>query len=383
MIQKITSYDLLQIPIKCGQIYYVTDTRCLYKDMGYTRNERMRQSAIILNTDYERNCSIRPQNGKQYYVIENNFLWRYDTKWYLIDGDIKQYNAYGYSSLSSISPVVNTDDYITSNITGDRIIDNNGLLGDGSVVVRDGNRIIKARAHISSDNSIAIQSYLDNGFSFYPYSLVNSSVENNKIGSLHLSVDRKLEGDSLTQTLNHKGKADYYGDFNIHGTGYIIKEVDYTKYNLTTIPQKDQQLTFTFNTSLVDKSDNGITYTRYYNFTINVIDKNSATIRIVTYTNLTSPATVNDAGQIIYNGPTQVESDITYDTSRNEISNTEVAYTVISTGEIFTLVNSTPYSEVIFSDKSKYSDSADDIVAQSKLLEKREFLSMLEILRVD
>ena len=54
LIQKITNYDLLNLPAKIGQIYYVTDMRCLFQDTGKLRQNRKRLSALVLNTDYER-----------------------------------------------------------------------------------------------------------------------------------------------------------------------------------------------------------------------------------------------------------------------------------------------------------------------------------------
>lgn len=221
-IIKCNQYDILTSNAKIGQMYFTVDTRLLYKDFGNNKEQRLRFDAVILHTESERKTAIKPVVGKFYYVEESNSLWFYDTRWNCKIGSNVEYNTY-YSD-DYISPIISTDTSITG-INGDKILDNNGLLGDGSVVVRDSNRIM--RSLIKSDtmyNQILINSYLDNGFLFIPNAHLPYSNMSTSLGAFHLTVEKQLSSINENQ-LELKGAAYYYGDFNIYGSSNLVKKV--------------------------------------------------------------------------------------------------------------------------------------------------------------
>ena len=79
-IIKCTQYDLMRAKAKVGQMYFVTDSRLLYKDNSNSIAQRLVFNAVILHTESERINSIKPVIGKFYYVEETNSLWLFDTR---------------------------------------------------------------------------------------------------------------------------------------------------------------------------------------------------------------------------------------------------------------------------------------------------------------
>ena len=387
MIQQVSNYDLLSIPVREGQIYYATDIRALFQDFGPSIKDRRRLSAFVLNTDYERLNRIRPQNGLNYYVIETNFLWTYDTKWVLKDGDIRQYNSYTYSS-AGISPVVSTDNLITSVETGDRIIDNNGLLGNGAVVIRDSNRLNKGVIGVdAARNGLSITSYLDNGISFYPYGFTSDQQEKLQTGSFHLGVEANEEGTGIFSSLSHRGVATYYGDFNLYGDAYTLEIKPFEDYTVSYIPVSPNEfLTFQFECSktiLEESTDRS--YTQYRKVIIYEITETTCKIRITTYNNR-SGATVTDAnGNIIYDGALTIESDIIYDGNRTS-AESGVAFCITSNSDEFILSGPVLSPLVTFTNWGEYTNEGDTVYAQSQLLHKikiSEYSGKVNIFRLD
>lgn len=387
MIQKITNYDLLTLPAKIGQIYYVTDMRCLFQDTGKLRQNRQRLSALVLNTDYERLNRIRPQNGKNYYVIETNFLWSYDTKWVLRDGDIKKYNSYTYNSTNGVSPIVNEDSYITSQQTGDRILDNNGLLGDGSVVVRDQNRLIKSNISVDTkNNAIAFTSQLDNGIIFYPYGFSGDEKERTEVGSLHLGIQTRLNNPGMDENLEHSGLATYYGDVELYGDAYTLQVKSVFDYGLDYIPNwEDEKMSHQFTCSkTIQNSDSS--YKMFYKITIFDITQSYAKIQIITYNNSSNAAVTDGDGNLVYEGPLLLDSDITYDCIRTINSSTDCDYTIISNNHSFKLTGQTVSPLVTFSHPFEYTDNQNTIYAKSEVVKKikiSKYSGLVEIVRCD
>ncbi len=227
-IIKCMQYDLFNLVPVTGQYYFCTDTRTLFKDNGATKDSRIRFNAQILNTEYERLNAIKPTIGKFYYVIETNQLWLFDTRWNLKIGTPDVYNSYitSYSNIYAgdyISPVINTDTTITGP-TGDKIIDNNGLLGNGSVGIRDSNRLIKGLIEVNNLNQqLTFHSYLDNGFLFIPNSHLPYTDLSTSLGALHLTVDRDINNSD--DNLELTGQAYYYGEWNNYGDMFIINKI--------------------------------------------------------------------------------------------------------------------------------------------------------------
>lgn len=336
MILKISQYDLFNLPIKEGQLYYVVNPRSLYKDFGPEKTDRKRFVAHIINSDYERVNIIRPQNGVNYYVVETNCLWLFDTKWVLKDGDVKSYNLYTYNQSTPLAPVNNSDETITSKTTGDKIIDNNGLAGDGSVIVRDTNRI--GKGYIRANNTTGMldfYSMMSEGFNFYPNGL-GRDTEDKLSGSLKLSTTA-AEND---ETIRRQGRLDYYGDIYIHGNIYTLDEVSKAKFDITYSPKDDQILTHKFTASKTYSSTDHTEYDKISKFTIEVRE-DSCKVNVITY--YTKDETPDSVSSSIYdNGEMRIGSDITYTAERTVKSNS-VVYKLIGTdNDLVITITGTP-----------------------------------------
>lgn len=320
-IIKCSQYDMLNTTPVVGQIYFCTDTRLLFKDNGPTKENRSRFNAIVLYTDHERLNSIKPTIGKFYYVEATNQLWLFDTRWVLKIGSNSTYNAYAVSDSqiiegSYISPVINKDDTIIGP-NGDKIIDNNGLLGDGSVGIRDSNRII--RGLLKSDNvyqQLVFNSYLDNGFLFIPNSHLPYRDLSTSLGALHLTVDRDIS--DINEKLDLSGQAYYYGTWNNYGDMYVINKTKNSNISVDYTPNIDKVIIKTFiKCNKMIKDDEGkeqkiITY-----ITIRPVSSNQAVANIITL-NATHDDTVafNDVGELLYTDEGSLEENKTIECRR-------------------------------------------------------------------
>lgn len=330
MIIRCTKYDLLQLPIKEGQIYYVSDMKCLYRDTGVHKSARQRFPALVLNTENERLTRIRPENGRNYYVVQSNNLWVFDARWVLKEGSNAAYNAYGYDGNSGVTPIVSVDEQITSPITGDRIIDNNGLLGDGSVVIRDSSRIVKGvLKNDNSLNELSFTSYLDNGITLYPYGLEPNMTKRKELGSLHLGIQSKEAGTSWHPYMERRGVAEYNGDLYIYGNIYNVVPVK-TGYTITHVPEYNQKMCHIIKTSKVQTTDRGVKYTEYYDFKINVLSETAAEVTLTQYNKEESYIGITgDNNEMLYDGVFVWGSETKYEATRTiGSSEEEVSYTL-------------------------------------------------------
>ena len=141
-IYKLTAYDLKCTKVTNGNYYVTTDTKQVYYDYN---NIRTIKSVVMIATERERNNNVSPINGSLYYVWETNTLWTYNSKWIVIDGNYSYKPSGYYYSDNVIAP---------NTIDPNAVLDNNGLLGDGSVVVRDANRVIKGKMYISQGGAV-------------------------------------------------------------------------------------------------------------------------------------------------------------------------------------------------------------------------------------
>lgn len=297
-IIKCMNYDLMRAKPKLGQIYFLTDSRVLYKDYGNDVSQRLRFNANVLYSENDRQFNIRPETGKFYYVEDSNSLWLYDTRWVLKIGDNNQYNTYTNIG-GTLSPVINTNETI-SNTNGDKIIDNNGLLGNGSIVIRDINRISQGIIESDNmDNYLVYKSFKENGMLFLPDARLPYNDLSTSLGALHLTVDHIESNDGI----DLKGNAYYYGDWNNAGNIYSIKKINvnniYPDYN----PSSDLEMLKYYiecsktNTESIDNSSKNIkTY-----FSIRPISNHSAYIHIISFYDDKSNSVVkNDIGELIF-----------------------------------------------------------------------------------
>ena len=285
---------------KMGQIYFLTDSRLLYKDFGNDISQRLKFNAIILYNESDRVNNIKPVVGKFYYVEATNCLWLYDTRWILKIGNEYQYNTYtdenGY-----ISPVINTDESITG-FYGDKIIDNNGLLGNGAVVVRDNNRMTKGTIESNNiDNYLVYKSFQDNGMLFIPNGHLPYNDLSTSLGALHLTVDRN----EINESLKLKGNAFYYGDWHNQGNIYIIKKITDKLIYPDYIPINDLEIVkFYIECSKTTTSNvNDVPTKRIIKsyFSIRPISNNSAYIHIIScYDDSVNSVVKNDLGELLF-----------------------------------------------------------------------------------
>lgn len=194
-----------------GVYYFCTDSNRLYKD---AETGRYRITVDFINTEIDRVYNVRPANGTNYYVYETNELWLYNSAWVLLDGIPRESNGYYYTD-GLISP---TDDITT-------VLDNNGLLGDGSVCVRDQNRVIKGKLYINArNNNLTMSSFLGGGLTFLPDGIPENP------GCLEI-----LAANTYTGELDEHGepiRTENDGQLTFYGDMYIIK--DGVKYRVLT-----------------------------------------------------------------------------------------------------------------------------------------------------
>ena len=277
---------------KSGQMYYATDIRKLYKDFGDNIEQRLVFNAVILHTDAERLRHIKPIVGKFYYVEETNCLWLFDTRWVLKIAESAIYNAY-YAD-EYISPIINTDNEI-SGLNGDKILDNNGLLGDGSVIVRDTNRINRGMLKSNTNNSqLEVKSYLDDGVLFIPNAHLPYNNLSKSLGALHLTVEKK-DMTNLDE-LNLNGSAHYYGNWNNYGDMYVVQKdkdnVIYPDY----IPTDECDIVKFYITCTRQVADTkNVTY-----MVIRPMSESRAMVHILTTTDSNNSVVQNDMGELIF-----------------------------------------------------------------------------------
>ena len=330
-IIKCKQYDMFNTTPVEGQIYFCTDTRVLFKDFGPTKQSRLRLPAVILFSDYEREQMTKPSIGKNYYVEETNQLWLFDTRWNIIVGAPANYNAYvsNYSTTYNgeyISPVINQNEAIT-NASGDKIIDNNGLLGNGAVAIRDDTRII--RGLINSDNKnqyLTINSYLDNGILFIPNSHLPYSDLSTSLGALHLTIDRNIN--DIADNVDLEGQAYYYGNWNNFGDINIItNEENPSLITISDTPNINTTLVKIFiscTKTIIEKDTKGNDVEKKIKtyFVIRPITETQGIANIVSLSEEDSKSVViNDIGELLYTNAGSLEENKTVNCNRKIMSN--------------------------------------------------------------
>ena len=282
MIHKITSYDLLRLPANYGQTYYVTDQRLLYKDYAPDLSGRRTLPAMVLNTEHQRVNRIRPTNGVNYYVVESNCLWCYDARWVLKEGN-KLYNSYVYDSNNSVSPVIIDNDEI-QNEQGDRIIDNNGLMGNGTVVVRDTNRLRRGDISAMENKKLMVMtSYLDEGMLFRPYGLAQDNIDRDEIGSLKLGVKLGTWGPEGYERTSYRGEATYKGDMYVEGQLYVVISTSTYNADLFSIPEDDERIEFKIVCKTTSSNEFGEEVVKNI-IQIEPVTESTAKVKVISYT---------------------------------------------------------------------------------------------------
>lgn len=204
-IIQLREYDLLRTNINKGQWYACTDSRKLY----YDETPTTRNIAVVTQIPTEKQRvyeNYQKKYGQLYYVWESNVLYIWNDRWEVVKGNPDYPNAYQY---------IDGDIYAVSNGNYDDVR-GNGILGDGSVVIRDVNRIIKAQIYIDESNdNLVIASFLGGGVKILP----NGNME--RTGALYLNPTTIGEDED--------GLGRHFNTFeNINGEMYVIYENDIT-----------------------------------------------------------------------------------------------------------------------------------------------------------
>ena len=167
-IYKMTEFDVLRTSVKMGNMYICLDSLNMYYDRGTGVNDRQLYSYTGVRTRKELLYEITPDRGITYYCWEDNSLWYWNNKWVALYSETTYPSAYVYDDIPSSQNPSNINSiyrYDMPNMPAD----DNGLLRDGSVVVRDMNRIIKGKISVSDENdNMVISSFLGGGLRLLP-----------------------------------------------------------------------------------------------------------------------------------------------------------------------------------------------------------------------
>lgn len=179
-------------------MYMCIDTQVLWYDES--ENKRVVYDYQGIKTVNDLLYNITPASNTTYYCWEDNSLWLWMNKWISLYTSGDYPSAYAFSGYpSEASPQT-----LTSIYNLNEVLDNNGLLGDGSVVIRDGQRIIKGKLYINDDNdNLTISSYLGGGIRLLPNGLLSSE------GEFYINDDGTSYLRSGFKVLNNEMYVDY------------------------------------------------------------------------------------------------------------------------------------------------------------------------------
>lgn len=191
-IIRMTEFDLLRTAIKKYNMYMCIDSQKLYYDQS--DSQRVQYYYVGVKTVNDLMYNITPAMNTTYYCWEDNSLWLWMNKWISIYSDTTYPSGYVYDDSNYISP---TDEPSVP-------IDQNGLLKDGSVVVRDRQRIIKGKIYIDDGmDNLVISSYLGGGVRILPNGKVSTD------GELYIDDEGKSLIRAEWNILNHEAYVDY------------------------------------------------------------------------------------------------------------------------------------------------------------------------------
>lgn len=187
-IYKMTEFDVLRTSVKMGNMYICVDSLNMYYDRGTAIRDRQLYPYTGVRTVNELFYMITPDRGVTYYCWEDNSLWYWNNKWVALYSETTYPSAYVYDDIPSTtnpSGINSIYRYDMPNMPAD----DNGLLKDGSVVVRDRNRIIKGKIYVNDENdNMTISSYLGGGMRFLPNGKTSTDGEF-WVGDIYKEVD--------------------------------------------------------------------------------------------------------------------------------------------------------------------------------------------------
>ena len=167
-IIRMTEFDVLRTKQKVGNMYMCLDTMKLYFDQGVNPQDRVTLNYISVRTVNDLQYNITPIYGSVYYCWEDNSLWIWQNKWISLYSPTTYPSGYVYDDVPSAGNPQNIKAVYRYDMPS-APADDNGLLKDGSVVVRDRNRLIKGKLYIDEGNdNLVISSYLGGGIRLLP-----------------------------------------------------------------------------------------------------------------------------------------------------------------------------------------------------------------------
>lgn len=242
-IIRLNNYDLLGTKCVKYNMYMCLDTLQLWYDESDSK--RVLYGYVGVDTVNDLQNNIVPELGVTYYCWESNSLWLWMNRWVCIYTDGKYPSA--YRTDNQYVEAVYLDD---QNPT---IVDNNGLLRDGSVVIRDANRIIKGRMYVNdTTDNLTISSYLGGGVRILPNGAFSTDGE--------LYIDDKsvahLRGE--WNVLNNEMYVDYTERPSIDNNPYKTSKHRYKVYHEGNLQLESLQLSAeNIYNKLVDGQKNG------------------------------------------------------------------------------------------------------------------------------
>ena len=171
-IYRMTEFDQLRTAIKEGNMYICTDSLQMYYDESNVKRSKYVYTGIKTINDLMYNTS--PSYGVSYYCWEDNSLWLWLNKWITLYADTNYPSAYIYTTY----PTKEEPGQLNSVFNINNVLDNNGLLQDGSVVIRDGHRIIKGKLFVNEENdNLTFSSFLGGGIRLLPNGEIDTNGE--------------------------------------------------------------------------------------------------------------------------------------------------------------------------------------------------------------
>ena len=171
-IYRMTEFDQLRTAIKEGNMYICTDSLQMYYDESNVKRSKDVYTGIKTINDLMYNTS--PSYGVSYYCWEDNSLWLWLNKWITLYADTNYPSAYIYTTY----PTKEEPGQLNSVFNINNVLDNNGLLQDGSVVIRDGHRIIKGKLFVNEENdNLTFSSFLGGGIRLLPNGEIDTNGE--------------------------------------------------------------------------------------------------------------------------------------------------------------------------------------------------------------
>jgi hypothetical protein len=200
--------------------YYCTDIQKL--KMFYNSTTATDFGCIIVATEALRKAIMYPVESAYYYTVDSNCLYQY------IKG---LWTEVIITKLTSFTAYRLDDEQRKLIGEGANLLDNNGLLHNGTVVVRDSNKLIKGTLSINeSDNSLDIVTTFGGDINLYPggktESTASPGVVSIKADDKQIYYDGRLTVTTLDYDEGDIGFVDSLYTLNGGGNGDDVYPVD-------------------------------------------------------------------------------------------------------------------------------------------------------------